>query len=90
MFQQSGYPIYFVPFLKPKNSVYKTHKSQANGVLLEVPDFATSVYKSTKHVGLIFAYDAPNIWNDLPDDVGSATSPHSYRKKLKTYLFAKA
>ena len=45
----SGYPKYFVPSLKPRHSVYKTCKSQAGGLFLEVPHFATSVYKSTKH-----------------------------------------
>ena len=54
------------------------------------PRIATLVYKSTKHFGLSFAYDAPMIWNDLPDDVYSVTSRHSLRKKLKTYLFEKA
>ena len=39
------------------------------------------------HFGLSFAYDAPKIWNDLPDDVRSATSLHSFRKKLETVLF---
>ena len=34
--------------------------------------------------------DAPNIWNDLPDDVHLATSFHSFRKKLSAYLFAQA
>ena len=53
------------PLLKPRDSVYNTRKSQADGVLLEVPHFATSVYKSTKHISLSFAYDAPKIWNDL-------------------------
>ena len=43
--------------------------SQADGVFLEVPHFALSVYKSSKHFGLSFAYDALKIWNDLPDDV---------------------
>ena len=52
--------------------------------------FAISVYNSTKHFGLSFAYDAPMIWNDLPDDVHSATSLQSFRKKLKTYLFGEA
>ena len=59
-------------------------------MFLEVPYFATSVYKSSKHVGLSFAYDAPKIWNDLPDDVHLVTPLHSFRKKLKTYLFAQA
>ena len=81
---------YFAPFLKPRQSIYNTHKSQADGVFLEVPHFATSIYKSSKHFGLSFAYDAPKIWNDLPDDVRSATSLHSFRRKLKTYLFSQA
>ena len=67
-----------------------TGKGQADGVLLEVPHFTTSVCKSTKHFGLSFGYDAPRIWNDLPDDACSATSLHSFIKKFKTYLFPKA
>ena len=90
-FLNCGHPKYFAPFLKPRQSVYNTRKSQADGVFLEVPHFATSIYKSSKHFGLsFFAYDAPKIWNDLPDDVRSATSLHSFRRKLKTYLFAQA
>ena len=41
-----------------------------------------------KHFGHSFAFEAPKIWNELPDDVRSATSVASFRKKLKTYLFA--
>ena len=76
-FLHRAYPKYFAPFLKPRHSIYNTHKSQADGVFLEVPDFDPSVYKSSKHFGLSFAYDAPKIWNDLPDEVHSATSLHS-------------
>ena len=89
-FLNCGQPRYFAPFLKPRQSVYNTRKSQADGVFLEIPHFATSLYKSSKHFGLSFAYDAPKIWNDLPDDVRSATSLHSLRRKLKAYLFAQA
>ena len=46
-----GYPKYFVPFLKPRHSVYSTCKSQTDGVFLEVPHFAPSVNKSSKHFG---------------------------------------
>ena len=88
-FLHCGHPKYFAPFLKSKQRVSNTHKSQADGVFLEVPHFATSIYKSSKHFGLSFAYDAPKIWNDLPDDVRLATSLHSFRRKLKTYLFHK-
>ena len=40
-------------------------------------------------VGHSFAFDAMKIWNELPHDVCSAASVASFRKKLKTYLFAK-
>ena len=74
-FLNCGQPRYFAPFLKPRQSVYNTRKSQADGVFLEIPHFATSLYKSSKYFGLSFACDAPKIWNDLPDDVHLATSP---------------
>ena len=32
-------------------------------------------------IGLSFVYDAPKIWNKLPDDVRFATSIASFRKK---------
>ena len=50
----------------------------------------TLLFQYINHFGLSFSYDAPKIWNDLPDDVHSASFHHSIRKKLKTYLFAKA
>ena len=77
-FLHSGHPKYFEPFLKPRHSVYRTRRSQSEGVLLEVPHFA-SIYKSEKRFGLSFSYDAPMIWSGLPDDVRSAKSPHSGR-----------
>ena len=43
-FLHSSYPKYFVPFLKPRHSVYNTSKIQAAGVVLEIPHFTTSVY----------------------------------------------
>ena len=68
--------------------------------LLEVSHFASSVHQSTDNFGLSFehdaknfslsfALDAPKILNDLPDDVRSVTYLYSFRKKLKTYPFAK-
>ena len=33
-FLHSGYPKYFEPFLKPRHSVYRTRRSQYDGVLL--------------------------------------------------------
>ena len=82
-------PKYFEPFLILRHSAYNTRQSQSDGIFLEVPHFA-SVFKSRKHFGLSFAYDAPMIWNDLPDEVRSANSLASFRSKLKSYLFGKA
>ena len=82
-------PNTFEPFLIPRHSAYNTRRSQSDGMFLEVPHFA-SVFKSRKHFGLSFAYDAPMIWNDLPDEVRSANSLASFRSKLKSYLFGKA
>ena len=88
-FLLSGNPKYFEPFLIPRHSAYNTRQSQSDGIFLEVPHFG-SIFKSRKHFGLSFAYDAPMIWNDLPDEVRSANSLASFRSKLKSYLFGKA
>ena len=88
-FLHSGNPKYFEPFLIPRHSAYNTRRSQSDGMFLEVPHFA-SVFMSRKHFGRSFAYDAPMIWNDLPDEVRSANSLASFRSKLKSYLFGKA
>ena len=85
-FLHRGNPKYFAPFLIPRHSAYKTRQSQSDGMFLEVPHFA-SVFK---HFGLSFAYDAPMIWNNLPDMVCSANSLASFRSRLKSYLFGKA
>ena len=87
-FLYCSYPKYFAPFLR--QSVYNTRKSQADGVCLEVPHFATSIYKSSKHFGLRFAYDAPKFGVICLMMYTRATSLHSFRRKLKTYLFAQA
>ena len=81
---------YFSPFLKVRQCAYNTRFSQSDGIILHVPQYQPSIYKSTKQFGLSFAYDAPKIWNELLDDVRSATSITSFRKKLKAYLFCQA
>ena len=86
----SGSPSYFEPFLSFSSCPYITMHSHPDRQYLTVPPFHSSVFKSAKHFGHSFAFDAPKIWNDLPQDVHSATSVASFRKKLKTYLFAKA
>ena len=46
-----------------------------------------SVHKSTKESGFSFAHYAPKAWNVLLNDIHSATSLLSFRKKLKAFLF---
>ena len=89
-FLHSGSPSYFQPYLSPSSSSYRTRRSHPNCPYLTVPPFRPSVFKSVKHFDHSFAFDAPRIWNELPQDVRSATSVASFRKKLKTYLYAKA
>ena len=89
-FLHSGSPSYFQPYLSPSSSSYSTRRSHPDCQYLTVPPFRPSVFKSVKHFDHSFAFDAPRIWNELPHDVRSATSVASFRKKLKTYLYAKA
>ena len=60
-----------------------TRSSQTDGIILDVP-LCTS-HKSPKQFGNSFNFDAPMIWNDLPDDVRDATSLSSFRRKLTAY-----
>ena len=89
-FLHTNCPKYFSPFLKVRQCAYNTRLNQSDGIILHVPQYQPSIYKSTKQFGLSFAYDAPKIWNELPDNVRSATSIASFRKKLKAYLFCQA
>ena len=86
----SGSPSYFEPFLSLSSCSYSTRSGHPDHQYLTVPPFRPSVFKSVKHFDHSFGFDAPKIWNELPHDVRSATSVASFRKKLKTYLFAKA
>ena len=37
-----------------------------------------------------FAFDAPTVWNALPEEFRASPSLTSFRKRLKTYLYTKA
>ena len=38
-----------------------------------------------KTLGHSFAFDAPTIWNDLPDEVRSAPTLACFRKRIKSH-----
>ena len=54
------------------------------------PKFQPKFHKSTKQFGFSFAFDAPTVWNSLPEDIRASPPIASFRTKLKTYLYAKA
>ena len=41
------------------------------------------LYTNSKGILVIFGYDAPKVWNDLPDEIPSASSLASFRKKTR-------
>ena len=79
------------------------NRSCLSVVVSIVPDIVTQIVNTLqfllsthqslsqlKILAIVFAFDTPKIWNELPHDVRSATSFSSISKKLKSYLFAKA
>ena len=58
-------------------------------ISLDVPKFQPTIHKSTKQFGFSFAFDAPTVWNSLPEDIRASRTIASFRKKLKTYLYTK-
>ena len=89
-FLHSGHPNYFSSHLSIHCGRYGKIYNCPDKRFLEAPQFYPSVYKSKKRFGHSFAFDAPTLWNDLPDDVNSAQTLACFRKKLKSYLFDKA
>ena len=73
-FLHSGFPSYFESFLSLRNCSDSTRHSNPDRQYLTDPQFHSSVFKSVKHFGPSFAFDAPKIWNELPNDVHCATS----------------
>ena len=89
-FLHTGFPRYFAPYLSSYSSSYGTRHSQSGGNFLVIPKFYPSVHISVKQFGNSFAFDAPTIWNALPDEIRASPSLASFRKQLKTYLYTKA
>ncbi len=89
-FLHTGYPKYFAPHLSSYHSSYNTRCSQSSRNFLVVPKFCASTQKSVRQFDNSFAFDAPTVWNALPDEIRASTSIASFRKKLKSYQFNKA
>ena len=69
-----------------QQSVYKTRRSQNQGIFLIVPRFHSSSHKSAKHFGHSFVFDAPTLWNSLPVDVCGSSTLCSFWIKLKAFF----
>ena len=89
-FLHTGFPKYFAPYISSYNSSYSTRHSQSGGNFLFIPKFQPSVPKSIKQFSYSFAFDAPTVWNALPEEIRASSSLASFRKRLKTYLYTKA
>ena len=86
-FHYNGFPKYFAPYISSYSRSYSTRHSQSGGKFLVIRKFQPSIHKSVKQLDYSFAFDAPTVWNALPDEIRASPS---FRKQLKTYLYAKA
>ena len=89
-FIHTGFPKYFSPHLSTYCTTYNAKCSQRVSNFHNVPKFRPTIHKSTEQFGFSFAFDAPTVWNSLPEDICASPIIASFRKKLKTYLYAKA
>ena len=76
----TGFPKYFSPYLSLYKSTYNTRRNEDVGTFLVDPKFQSTIYKSTKQFGFSFAFDAPTIWNALPNEVRACPSIGSFRR----------
>ena len=89
-FLHTGFPKYFAPYISSYSSSYRTRLSRSGGNLLVIPKFQPSHHKSVKQFGHSLAFDAPAVWNALPEEIPASPSLASFRKRLKTHLYTKA
>ena len=86
----TGFPKYFTSHLSTYCTTYNTRRCQSVANFLNVPKFQPTIHKSTKQFGFSFAFDAPTVWNSLPEDIHASPTIASFRRKLKTYFYTKA
>ena len=69
----TGCTRYFAPYLSSYSSSYSTRCSQSGGNFLVIPKLCPSV-ESIKQFDHSFAFDAPTVWNALPDEICASPS----------------
>ena len=86
---QSCLPKYFSAHLVLYSCLANTRRSNPTKLYLSKPTFSSGIGTSKSHFSNSFAFDGPNIWNDLPLHVRTAPSVACFRNRFKTYLFSK-
>ena len=71
IFLHSGHPSYFGSLLSTRGR-YSTRYNSPDKRFLNFPQFYPSVQKPKTHFDHSFAFNAPMVWNDFPDEVHSA------------------
>ena len=80
-------PGYITELINIKNEGrYRLRSNSNGGILLKYVHFKT--YKTLGDRSFVVA--APNLWNNLPLEVGRAPNIDNFKKLLKTFLFKKA
>ena len=87
-FLHTGFPRYFDPYISSySSSVPGTVRVVVMSLLFQSTN-PLSINLSSSLVS--FAFDAPTLWNALPDEICASPSLASSIMQLKTYLYTKA
>ena len=89
-FIHTSFPKYLAPYPSTYHTTFNTRRSQSVANFLNVPKFQPTIHKSKNQFGFSFAFDAPTVWNSLPEDIRASPTIATFIKKLKTYLYTKA
>ena len=74
VYKFTGFSKYFAPYLSTYQNTYNTRCSQIVANFLNVPKFQLKIHKSTKQFGFSFAFDAPIVWNSLPEGIRASST----------------
>ena len=85
---QSGHSEYLNTKLVPYMCSLNTQRGNSNNKILQTVDYDRKMHTSFQQLNFSFAYSAPRLWNNLPLELGLFDFLYTFRKKLKTHLFA--
>ena len=82
-----NHPCYFSSSFVPYNCNYNTRRSRTDKKFLITPQYNPPEHRSKKQFNYTLAFDAAAIWNNLPENIRTAPSCTSFRKRLKSHFF---